>query len=67
MPVKISKTDGKYRVSTPHGVHAKHTSLKNAMAQRRLLNAVEHGWKPTGKKSNLKELAMKSRSVKKRT
>lgn len=49
MPVKISKTDGKYKVSTPNAVHAKGTSLQKAKAQERLLNAVEHGWKPTGK------------------
>ena len=50
MPVKITKTDGKYRVSTPHGVHAKGTTKTKAEAQKRLLNAVEHGWHPTGKK-----------------
>ncbi len=50
MPVKIRKTGGKYRVSTPSGVKAKGTSLAKAKSQRRLLNAVEHGWKPTGKK-----------------
>lgn len=49
MPVTISKTKGGYRVSTPNGVHAKHTTKKKAMAQERLLNAVEHGWKPTHK------------------
>lgn len=49
MPVKIKKLNGKYRVSTPHGVKAKHTTKKKAQAQKRLLNAVEHGWKPTGK------------------
>lgn len=51
MPVKIRKTDGKYQVSTPNQVHAKGTTLKKAEAQERLLNAVEHGWKPTGKKA----------------
>lgn len=50
MPVTIKKTDGKYRVSTPSRVHAKGTTKEKAEAQRRLLNAVEHGWKPTGKK-----------------
>jgi hypothetical protein len=49
MPVKVSKTDGKYRVSTPSGVKAKGTTKKKAEAQKRLLNAVEHGFKPTGK------------------
>ncbi len=48
-PVKIKKVDG-YRVSTPKGVKAKNTTLEKAKSQERLLNAVEHGWRPTGKK-----------------
>lgn len=48
MPVSIHKADGGYRVSTPHGVHAKHATKANAKRQRNLLNAVEHGWEPTG-------------------
>lgn len=49
-PVRITKVDG-YEVSTPHGVKAKRTSKKKAMAQKRLLNAVEHSpWRPTGAK-----------------
>lgn len=53
MPVRISKLpSGRYRVSTPHGVHAKHTSLAKAKAQERIINAAEHGnWQPTGKKA----------------
>lgn len=51
MPVKIRKTKGgKYRVSTPRGTKAKATTKKKAEAQKRLLNAVEHGWKPTKRK-----------------
>ena len=46
MPVSIKKVNG-YRVSTPGGVKAKSTTKKKAKAQKRLLNAVEHGWKPT--------------------
>ena len=49
MPAKITKRGKKYQVSTPGGVKAKGTSQKKAEAQKRLLNAVEHGWKPTGK------------------
>ena len=49
MPVKIKKVNG-YRVSTPGGVKAKHTTKSKAKKQERLLNAVEHSWKPTGKK-----------------
>ena len=46
MPVKITKVgSNSYRVSTPSGVRAKHTTKTKAMAQKRLLNAVEHGWK----------------------
>jgi len=49
MPVKITKVDG-YKVTTPHGTKAKSTTKKKAMAQKRLLNAVEHSsWRPTGK------------------
>jgi len=50
MPVKIKKVGKKYKVSTPSRVHAKGTTKKKAEAQKRLLNAVEHGWKPTGRK-----------------
>ncbi len=64
MPVKVTKTDGKYKVSTPNMVHSKGSTLKNAMAQKRLLNAVEHGWKPTGKEA-LKKKVMAARAKKK--
>ena len=49
MPVTVKKVGKKYQVSTPNGVKAKGTSKEKAEAQERLLNAVEHGWKPTGK------------------
>jgi hypothetical protein len=49
MPVTIKKKKGgKYRVSTPHGTKSKGTTLAKAKRQRNLLNAVEHGWHPTG-------------------
>lgn len=48
MPVSISKVDG-YRVRTPGGVKAKKTTLTKAKRQKRLLYAIEHGWRPTGK------------------
>lgn len=51
MPVKMRKVKGGVRVSTPNGVKAKATTPEKAAAQARLLNAVEHGWKPTGKKA----------------
>lgn len=50
MPVRIEKVDG-YKVSTPGGVKAKRTTRVKAKRQKRLLHAVEHGWKPTGKKA----------------
>lgn len=53
MPVSIHKTSGGYRVSTPGGVKAKRTTKAKAEAQKRLLNAVEHGFKPTGKKKRM--------------
>lgn len=46
MPVKVSKLKGGYRVSTPGGVKARHTTKKKAAKQRRLLNAIEHGFVP---------------------
>lgn len=49
MPEKITKVKGGYRVSTPGGVKAKHTTKKNAESQARLLRAIEHGFKPTKK------------------
>jgi hypothetical protein len=49
MPVKITKVGKKYRVSTPNGVKAKSTTKENAEKQKRLLNAIDHGWKPTKK------------------
>lgn len=42
MPVKIKKTGSSYRVSTPGGVKAKHTTKKKAESQKRLLNAIDH-------------------------
>jgi len=47
MPAKIrKKKKGKYSVKTLGGVKSKGTSLRNAMAQKRLLNAIEHGFDP---------------------
>ena len=55
MPVKIEKSGGGYKVTTPGGTKAKHTTKKKAEAQKRLLNAIEHGWEPTGKPSKKKK------------
>jgi hypothetical protein len=60
MPVKLTKLKGgKVRVSTPHGIKAKSTTPEKATAQRNLLNAVEHGWKPTGKKKKPSKMTFK--------
>ena len=51
MPVKLRKLkSGKVRVSTPGGVKAKATTLAKAKKQKRLLNAIEHGFKPRKRK-----------------
>ena len=55
MPVKVEKitsgnNKGKYRVRHD-GISAKATSLAKAKRQQNLLNAVAHGWHPTGAKA----------------
>jgi hypothetical protein len=51
MPVTKTKLPGgKVRVSTPSGTKAKATTPAKAEAQERLLNAVDHGFKPTKRK-----------------
>ena len=51
MPTKLIPIgNGKYKVVTPNGVHSKGSTLYNAKRQQRLLNAVDHGWKPTKSK-----------------
>jgi hypothetical protein len=51
MPAKIERVGkSKYRVETPNAIHAKGTSLENAKRQKRLLQAVDHGWRPTKKR-----------------
>ncbi len=55
MPAKVKKITkgsrkGKYKVETPGGVKARGTTKEKAEAQRRLLEGVERGWRPTGKK-----------------
>ena len=52
-PVKVRKVDG-YRVSHGGKVSAKQTTEAKAEAQRRLLEGVAHGWKPTGKKARIR-------------
>lgn len=47
--VKIRLPNGKFRVVTPNGIHAKETSEENANRQVRLLNAIDHGFRPKKK------------------
>ena len=55
MPAKIRKVGkGRYSVKTPGGTKAKATTKAKAEAQRRLLNAVEHGFKPKRSKNKRK-------------
>ena len=49
MPANIKKVKGGYKVSTPGGTKAKHTTKAKAEAQAKLLRAIDHGFKPTGK------------------
>jgi hypothetical protein len=50
MPVKIKSIGhGKYRVSTPNGVHSKGTTLANAKKQEKVINAADAGHPCTGK------------------
>jgi hypothetical protein len=60
VPVKISKVKGKkcFKVKTPNATHAKCTSKKNAKSQQRLLNAIDHGFKPD--RAGLRKRVMKS-------
>lgn len=51
MPVKIRKLkSGKVKVSTPGGVKSKATTPQKAAKQKKLLNAIDHGWKPRRRK-----------------
>ena len=51
MPVKVTRTaSGKHRVTTPGGTKAKGTTKAKAERQCRLLEGVERGWAPRGKK-----------------
>mgnify|MGYP001616047242 FL=1 len=54
MPATVKKVKGGYQVRTPSQVHAKKTTKEKAESQANLLRAVEHGWKPTGKKKGRK-------------
>lgn len=52
MPYSVRETNGAYQVVDRETgkVHSRHTTKENAERQRRLLEGIRHGWKPTGKK-----------------
>lgn len=51
--ITSGKNKGKYKVVNKETgkVHARATSKTNAQRQVRLMQGVEHGWKPTGAKA----------------
>ena len=52
LPYSVKKTNGDYQVVDRETgkVYSRHTTKEKAERQRRLLEGVRHGWKPTGKK-----------------
>ena len=53
MPYSVRKNeDGSYKVVDRETgkVHSEHTTKEKAERQRRLLEGIRHGWKPTGKR-----------------
>jgi len=57
MPYEIKPTDGKYSVVNKESgsVKSKGTTKAKAVRQERLLRAVEHGFKPTGQTSAIRD------------
>jgi len=53
LPYSIREVDGAYQVVDRETgeVFSRHTTKEKAERQRRLLEGVRHGWKPTGKES----------------
>ena len=52
MPAEITKQmNGKYMVRSSGGIHGRDMTRRNAEKQRNLLNAIEHGWRPTKRKN----------------
>ena len=52
MPYTVRETDAGYEVVNRETgkVYSRHTTKEKAERQRRLLEGIRHGWKPTGKK-----------------
>lgn len=56
MPVTVRKNKrGGYTVKTPGGTKAKNTSKVKAKKQKRLLQALDHGFQPTKSRSKGRE------------
>jgi hypothetical protein len=53
LPYIVREENGAYQVIDRETgkVHSNHTTKDKAERQRRLLEGVRHGWKPTGNKS----------------
>jgi len=54
LPYSVKEIDGAYQVVDQETgkVHSLHTTKEKAERQRRLLEGIRHGWKPTGKQRN---------------
>lgn len=52
LPYTVRQSNGDYQVVDRETgkVYSRHTTKEKAERQRRLLEGVRHGWKPTGKK-----------------
>jgi phage gp16-like protein len=52
LPYTVRRRDGAYQVVDRETgkVYSRHATKENAERQRRLLEGIRHGWKPTGKK-----------------
>jgi len=51
MPGGMRKVKGGYRVVWGGRTRAKRTTKRKAKRQMKLLRAVKHGWKPTGRRA----------------
>jgi hypothetical protein len=52
VPYAVTETNGTYQVVDKETgkVYSRHTTKDKAERQRRLLEGVRHGWKPSGQK-----------------
>ena len=61
MPVTTTKTDHGYTNSTPSGIKGRRMTKENAEAQKRLLNAIDHGFKPKKDKNHKAREALRGK------